>query len=57
MHLHTTTDYAIRIMIEVAKGQQNMSSTVISEYTGISQKYLKKVALRLKKAEIKGRNP
>ncbi|MDO5844980.1 MAG: Rrf2 family transcriptional regulator [Methanocorpusculum sp.] len=52
MIVRATTTYAIQIMIAIAKSEGVISSSAISEQTGISQIYLKKVATCLKKAKL-----
>lgn len=52
MILSSTTNYALQIMIEVAKNNGVISSTTLSECLGISQRYLKKITTRLKEAGL-----
>lgn len=52
MILYATTNYALQIMIEVAKNGGVISSAALSERIGISQRYLKKITTRLKEAGL-----
>lgn len=52
MIIKATMDYSIQIMIEIAKADDVISSTKLSQVTDISQKYLKRIALRLKEAGL-----
>ena len=50
--IRATTAYAIQIMVAVAKSEGVISSSTISEQTGISQISLKKIATCLKNAGL-----
>lgn len=52
MIIKATTDYSIQMMIEIAKAAGVISSTKLSQVTDISQKYLKRIAVRLKEAGL-----
>lgn len=52
MIIRATTNYAIQIMVAIAKSDDVISSASISEQTGISQIYLKKIANSLKNAGL-----
>lgn len=52
MQLNKTTDYAIRLILFLAKNAQTVSSSKLSTAIGVSPRYLLQVGARLRDAEF-----
>lgn len=52
MRLNCSTDYAIRILIYLAKEASVVSSAKLSEKVGVSPRYLLQIGAKLRKAEL-----
>lgn len=52
MQLNTSTDYAIRIVLLLAKHNKTVSSSKLSKELGVSSRYLLQIAAKLRDAGI-----
>lgn len=50
MQIHTSTDYAIRIILQLSKASTTISSSKLSSMLGVSQRYLLQIGARLRDA-------
>ena len=48
MQLNRSTDYAIQMLVYLAKNRQTLSSTKLAESLGISHRYLLKISSKLR---------
>lgn len=54
MQLNISTDYAIRIIVYLAKQKNVVSSSALAESTSISKRYLLQIAAQLRDAGLLG---
>lgn len=54
MQLNTSTNYAINIMLHLAKNKRVVSSTELSQSVAVSQRYLLQIAAKLRDGEMLG---
>lgn len=52
MQLNTSTDYAIRLILCLAKSAQTVSSSKLAASVGVSSRYLLQVGAKLRDAEL-----
>lgn len=54
MQLNTSTNYALNIMLYLAKNKRIVSSTELSQHTAISKRYLMQIVAKLRDGELLG---